>query len=46
MTVTPLVQLLEIEDQHPCDLLFLPDVNGADAGYLFVAEQYTNRLGV
>jgi hypothetical protein len=39
-------QLLEIEDQHPCDMAFLPEVGNADAGYLFVAEQRTQRVRV
>jgi hypothetical protein len=46
LTVAPLGQLLEIEDQHPCDLAFLPEVGNADAGYLFVAEQRTLRVRV
>jgi hypothetical protein len=39
LVVAPLVQLLETTSQHPCDMAFLPEINGADAGYLFVAEQ-------
>ena len=46
LTVAPLMQLLEVEEQHPCDMVFLPELNNADAGYLFVAEQDTHRLGV
>jgi hypothetical protein len=46
LTVAPLTQLLEIEDQHPCDMSFLPEVNNADAGYLFVAEQRTLQVRV
>ena len=46
LTVAPLTQLLEIEDQHPCDISFLPEVSNADAGYLFVAEQRTLRVRV
>ena len=46
LTVAPMTQLLEIEDQHPCDMSFLPEVGGADAGYLFVAEQTTLRVRV
>ena len=45
-TVAPLTQLLEIEDQHPCDMSFLPEVKNADSGYLFVAEQRTLRVRV
>jgi hypothetical protein len=37
--VAPLSQLLETTCQHPCDMAFLPEINGVDAGYLFVAEQ-------
>jgi hypothetical protein len=46
LTVAPMSQLLEIEDQHPCDMAFLPEVGNADAGYLFVAEQRTQRVRV
>jgi hypothetical protein len=37
--VAPLVELRETTSQHPCDMAFLPEINGVDAGYLFVAEQ-------
>ncbi len=30
-------------EQHPSDITFLPEVNGLDAGYLFVTEEYDNR---
>ncbi len=39
LVVAPLAQLLETSSQHPCDMAFLPEIDGADAGYLFVAEQ-------
>ena len=39
LVVAPLAQLLDTISQHPCDMAFLPEVNGTDAGYLFVAEQ-------
>jgi hypothetical protein len=39
LVVAPLAQLLETTGQHPCDMAFLPEINGANAGYLFVAEQ-------
>jgi hypothetical protein len=39
LVVAPLAQLLETISQHPCDMAFLPEVNGTDNGYLFVAEQ-------
>jgi hypothetical protein len=40
LTVAPLKQLLKLQEQHPSDLVFLPDVNHLDAGYLFVTEEY------
>jgi len=43
LTVAPLEQLLEIDEQHPSDIAFLPDVNDLDAGYLLVAEEFDNR---
>jgi hypothetical protein len=36
-------ELLRIDDRHPSDIAFLPDVNHADAGYLFVAKEYDKR---
>lgn len=48
LTVAPMVDaLVPIEDHHPSDVAFLPDVNGADAGYLFVTEEYDqHQVGV
>src|SRR5262245_55579445 len=41
LTVAPSKQLLPIDEQHPSDITFLPDVNGLDAGYLFATEEDT-----
>jgi hypothetical protein len=38
-----LEQLLLLDEQHPSDIVFLPDVDNLDAGYLFVTEEYDNR---
>ena len=54
LTVAPMMPLtvplthrvLETEEQHPCDMVFLRDINNADAGYLFLVEQKTHRLGI
>jgi hypothetical protein len=43
LTVAPMAQLLPIDEQHPSDIEFLPEVNGIDAGYLFVTEEFVNR---
>jgi hypothetical protein len=42
-TVAPMEELLKLDDPHPSDMAFLPDVNSADAGYLFVTEEYSKR---
>jgi hypothetical protein len=42
-TVAPLEQLLSLDERHPSDLLFLPEVNHADAGYIFLTEEYDQR---
>jgi len=43
LTVAPMKQLLMIDEQHPSDITFLPDVNYPDAGYLFVTEEYVHH---
>jgi hypothetical protein len=41
LSVASQVQIIPVDkEQHPADLLFLQDVNRADAGYLFVTEVY------
>jgi hypothetical protein len=32
-------QVFQSSDEHPSDIVFLPDVNSSDAGYLFVTEE-------
>jgi hypothetical protein len=45
LTVAPMIQLLDLDgEEHPSDIVFLPDVNGADAGYVFVTEEYQKHL--
>jgi hypothetical protein len=39
-TFATLSQVVTLDEQHPSDVAFLPDVNGLDAGYLFVTEEY------
>lgn len=43
LTVAPMQQLLMIDERHPSDITLLPEVNGADAGYLFVTEEDDNH---
>ena len=45
LTVAPMTQLLDLDGEpHPSDITFLPDVGGADAGYVFVTEEYGQHL--
>jgi hypothetical protein len=40
LTVAPMAtEPLLLDEHHPSDIAFLPDVNGADAGYLFVTDE-------
>ena len=43
LTVASMAQLLKITEEHPSDIVFLPDVNGFDTGYLFVTEEFTQH---
>jgi hypothetical protein len=42
-TVASMEELLRIDEQHPSDIEFLPDVNRADAGYLFITKEFVER---
>jgi hypothetical protein len=47
LAVAGRVQLLEVADEHPADIVFLPDVNNLDSGYVFVTEAYdTHGLAI
>ncbi|MGH7939024.1 MAG: hypothetical protein ACRD5Z_24615, partial [Bryobacteraceae bacterium] len=43
LTVAPMQQLRSLDEHHPSDICFLPDVNHLDAGYLFVTEEFVMR---
>src|ERR1700754_4831201 len=43
LTVAPMQQKLFLLEEHPSDICFLPDIDNADAGYLFVAEENQMR---
>ncbi|HEY7323919.1 MAG TPA: hypothetical protein VH520_03750 [Streptosporangiaceae bacterium] len=38
--VAAMAEQIYLAEPHPCDIQFLPDVNSADAGYLFVVEAF------
>ncbi|HKD32203.1 MAG TPA: hypothetical protein VKB73_01905 [Gaiellaceae bacterium] len=43
LTVAPMKQLVPLDEQHPSDIVFLPEVNGLDGGYLFVTQEYVRH---
>jgi hypothetical protein len=43
LTVAPMEQLLKLDERHPADICFLPDVDDLDAGYLFVTEEFDSH---
>ena len=42
--VAPREQLLRLDEGHPSDICFLPDVDDLDSGYLFVAEEFDHQV--
>lgn len=47
LTVAAMTQQVNLEEPHPSDIAFLPDVNNQDAGYVFVCEEYVEfRLSI
>jgi hypothetical protein len=46
LTVAPMEQLLLLDEQHPSDIAFLPELNELNGGYLFVTEEYDQHTVV
>jgi len=44
LTVAPRQQIIMLNEQHPSDLVFLPDVNHLDAGYVFITQEYDRHV--
>jgi hypothetical protein len=42
--VAPQIEIIQTADEHPADIVFLQDINNADAGYLFVTEEYQSHV--
>jgi hypothetical protein len=41
LAVAPMEQIIPVDrEEHPADIVFLQDINRADAGYVFVTEAY------
>src|SRR4029453_17413528 len=43
LTVAPMEKLEPLDERHPADICFLPEVDDRDAGYLFVTEEFDGR---
>jgi hypothetical protein len=41
--VAPKIEAINTSDEHPADIVFLQDINNADAGYVFVTEEYQSH---
>jgi hypothetical protein len=44
LTVAPRQQIVMLNEQHPSDLVFLPDVNQLDSGYVFITQEYDRHV--
>jgi hypothetical protein len=44
LTVAPMRQIVMLDERHPSDIVFLPDVNGLDAGYVFVTLEFDRHV--
>jgi hypothetical protein len=44
LTVAPMQRIIMLDERHPSDLVFLPDVNQLDAGYVFLTEEYDRHV--
>lgn len=44
LTVAPRQQIVMLDEQHPSDLVFLPDVDQADSGYVFITQEYDRHV--
>jgi hypothetical protein len=45
LTVAPMRQPITVlNERHPSDLVFLPEVNHLDAGYVFLTEEYDQHV--
>jgi hypothetical protein len=44
LTVAPRQQIVMLDEQHPSDLVFLPDVNDHDSGYVFITQEYDRHV--
>jgi hypothetical protein len=44
LTVPPRQQIVMLNERHPSDVVFLPDVNRLDSGYVFLTQEYDRHV--
>jgi hypothetical protein len=44
LTVAPRQQIVMLNERHPSDVLFLPDVNRLDSGYVFLTREFDRHV--
>jgi hypothetical protein len=44
LTVAPRRQIVTLNERHPSDMVFLPDVNHLDSGYVFFTQEYDRHI--
>ena len=44
LTVAPMQQIVTLNERHPSDIVFLPDVNRLDAGYVFLTLEFDRHV--
>jgi len=44
LTVAPRQQIVMLNERHPSDLVFLPDVDLLDSGYVFITQEFDRHV--
>ena len=44
LTVAPMQQIVTLNERHPSDIVFLPDVNRLDSGYVFLTLEFDRHV--
>lgn len=44
LTVAPMQQIVMLDERHPSDVVFLPDVNHLDSGYVFLTLEFDRHV--
>ena len=44
LTVAPMQQVVMLNERHPSDVVFLPDVDHLDSGYVFITQEFDRHV--